>query len=183
MRLWESQTSQNEKSPSSYLKSEDEQFLSNISRFHRPKNEAILFWRELIILTKRSFILTYRDVGSLIALNGGALLLAVICGWIFYKPEPDLAGIRSIVSTLYVMLEVVGFAPMFVEIERLYSTDGVFFYREYKENFVSIPGFIISRRLGKFFLEDVSVAVIFALITYFMWMAHKPHHIFSSIWQ
>lgn len=169
VRLWESQTSQNEKSPSSYLKSEDEQFLSNISRFHRPKNEAILFWRELIILTKRSFILTYRDVGSLIALNGGALLLAVICGWIFYKPEPDLAGIRSIVSTLYVMLEVVGFAPMFVEIERLYSTDGVFFYREYKENFVSIPGFIISRRLGKFFLEDVSVAVIFALITYFMW--------------
>lgn len=169
VRLWESQTSGNEKSHSSYLKSEDEQFVSNISRFHRPKDEAISFWRELVILTKRSFILTYRDIGSLVALNGGALLLAVICGWIFYKPKPDLAGIRSITSTLYVMLEVIGFAPMFVEIERLYSTDGIFFYREYKENFVSIPGFILSRRLGKFFLEDVSVAVIFALITYFMW--------------
>lgn len=152
-----------------HINSETQQFESNLARFHRPKSEVISFWTELNVLTKRSFILTYRDIGSLIALNGGALLLAVICGWIFYKPRPDIAGIRSITSTLYVMLEVIGFAPMFVEVERLYSTDGLFFYREYKENYVSIPGFILSRRLGKFLLEDISVSIIFGTITYFMW--------------
>lgn len=145
------------------------QFTNNLTRFHRPKGEAIPFWRELLVLTKRTFLLTRRDMGSLIALNGGSFLLAMICGWMFFKPTADLAGIRTTTSTLYVMLEVIGFAPMFVEIERLYSRDGLFFYREYKENYVSIPGFILSRRLGKFLLEDISVAIIFAVITYLMW--------------
>lgn len=144
-------------------------FESNIKRFQRPKTERISFFNETCILTKRTFLTTRRDTSSLIAFNGGSLLLAVAFGWMFYKPTPDLAGIRSITSCLYSMLEIVGFSPMFIEIERLWVYEGTFFLREYRERFVSIPGFIISRRLAKLFLEDLPMSLIFGVITYFMW--------------
>lgn len=142
-------------------------FEKNLALFKR--HYPIPFWKEVMVLTKRSFILTYRDWMSLLALNGGSALLAVTCGWMFFKPYPDLAGIRSITSALYVMLEVLGFCPAFYELERLWYTDGKFFLREYSEGYASAPGFIISRRLAKILLEDGPMAVIFCIITYFMW--------------
>lgn len=151
------------------LKDMKRQFELNLTLFSKGKHDRISFFRELIILTRRSFILTARDKSSLIALNGGSLFLAFACGWMFYRPTPDLAGIRSITSCLYVVLEVIGFAFMFIELERLWGSDGVYFYREYNENYVSIPGFLLSRRFGKILLEDLPVSVIFSVITYFMW--------------
>ncbi|ODV79109.1 uncharacterized protein CANTADRAFT_6284 [Suhomyces tanzawaensis NRRL Y-17324] len=150
-------------------KEQQQKFRDNLRLFDRDKKERISFFRELTVLTKRTFVLSYRDTASLVALNLGSVLLALATGWMFYQPRPDLAGIRTLTSTLYVMLEVVGFCPMFFELERLWSTDGVFFYREYGEKYVSIPGFIISRRLGKLLLEDLPVALFFSCITYFMW--------------
>ncbi|CUM53305.1 uncharacterized protein AC631_00553 [Debaryomyces fabryi] len=144
-------------------------FEANIKLFDKGKENRISFLQELIVLTKRTFILTYRDKASLLALNLVCLLLAIVCGWMFYKPKADLAGIRSITSSLYVMLEIIGFAFMFIEMERLWAADGTFFFREYNENCVSIPGFILSRRLGKFLLEDFPISVVFAVISYFMW--------------
>ncbi|ABN65679.2 ATP-dependent ABC transporter [Scheffersomyces stipitis CBS 6054] len=149
--------------------SESGQFEANLKMFRRRKEDKISFMRELVVLTKRSFVLSYRDVLSVLAMNVGSALLAVATGWMFFKPKADLAGIRSITSVLYVMLEVVAFCPMFFEIERLWTTDGVFFYREYSENYVSITGFILSRRFAKFFLEDLPVSLIFAVISNFMW--------------
>ncbi|KAK6197483.1 ATP-dependent ABC transporter [Scheffersomyces amazonensis] len=147
----------------------DSDFNKNLQLFARQSKDKISFLRELEILTKRTFLLTYRDTLSLISMNLGAALLAVATGWLFFQPTPDLSGIRSITSTLYVMLEVIGFCPMYFELERLWATDGVFFYREYSEHHVSIPGFLLSRRLGKLLLEDLPASIIFGSITYFMW--------------
>ncbi|ODV79110.1 P-loop containing nucleoside triphosphate hydrolase protein [Suhomyces tanzawaensis NRRL Y-17324] len=144
-------------------------FQKTLALFDRPKEDRISFFTEVKVLTKRTFKLTYRDTYSLLVLNLGAAMLAVILGWMFYKPKHDLAGVRSLNSTLYVMLEVVGFSPLFYEMERLWATDGIFFYREYGEKYVSVPGFIISRRLAKLFLEDLPVPVLFSCITFFMW--------------
>ncbi|KAK6465476.1 ATP-dependent ABC transporter [Scheffersomyces coipomensis] len=144
-------------------------FNKNLKLFSTQSKDRISFFREVEILTRRTFLLSYRDILSLLSMNLGAALLAVATGWMFFQPTPDLAGIRSITSTLYVMLEVIGFCPMYFELERLWSTDGVFFYREYSEQYVSISGFLLSRRLGKLFLEDLPSAIIFGSISYFMW--------------
>lgn len=150
-------------------KEQGELLALNVKRFERVKEERISFMKELTVLTKRTFKVSYRDVLSLIALNGGIVILSLICGYVFYKPLNDLSGIRSKTSCLYVMLEVVGFAPMFIEIERLWAHDGVNFFREYNERYSSVLGFILSRRLAKLLLEDLPIGVMFACITYFMW--------------
>ncbi|ODQ83099.1 hypothetical protein BABINDRAFT_159556 [Babjeviella inositovora NRRL Y-12698] len=144
-----------------------ELFRHNLALFHHEKNLSL--YQEIVVLTKRTFLLTYRDLYSLLALNGGAILLSFVLGWMFYRPNPDLAGIRSITSSMYAIIEVVGFCPLFFEATRLWSLDGVFFFREKNENLVSVTGFLISRRLAKFLLEDLAVSVIFSVVTYFMY--------------
>ncbi|CAI5758932.1 unnamed protein product [Candida verbasci] len=145
------------------------QFNQNLKLFARSKDDKISFLTELKILTKRVFILSYRDYKSLSVLLLMSIFVACSIGWMFYRPKHDLAGIRSLISLLYVIMEVVGFVPMYFETERLWETDGVFFYREYCENISSITGFILSRRIGKFLIEDIPITVIYSLITYFMW--------------
>lgn len=142
-------------------------FVKNLKVF-KPKN-PLPFHREVIVLTKRTLVLSLRDKASLFGLNGGATVLALLLGWMFYKPTPNLSGIRSLTSTLYTMLEVVGFSPLAMELERLWSHDGVFFFKEHQEQCVSIPGFILSRRLAKFVTEELPMGTLFAIITYFMW--------------
>ncbi|KAF6070306.1 ABC transporter family protein [Candida albicans] len=145
------------------------QFKKNLTLFSKPKTDKISFWQEVNVLTKRTFKLTFRDYKRLLVFNVGIVIIGVTVGWMFYRPKHDLAGIRSLTSTLYVAMEIMGFVPMYFEIERLWETDGVFFYREYSENQVSIPGFLISRRLGKLFLEDLPMSLLFSIITFFMW--------------
>ncbi|CAI5757251.1 unnamed protein product [Candida verbasci] len=145
----------------------DEKFEILLKQFSRSKN--INFLQELIIHTRRSVLLTWRDRWTLFSLNGGSILIAVVSGWMFYKPNPNLSGIRSITSVLYVMMEFIGFSPVFIEIERLWTNDGLNFIREYKEHNVGILTFIISRKLGKSLFEDLPIGAIFAAITYFMW--------------
>ena len=150
-------------------KQDQAQFMKNLNLFATPKQDQISFMQELVVLTKRTFKLTYRDIQTLLVLNLGFVFLAVTLGWIFYRPKHDLAGIRSLISVQYVVLEVVGFCAMFIEVERLWNTDGAYFYREYQEHVASIPAFILSRRLAKFFLEDLPMTIIWSVITFFMW--------------
>lgn len=140
----------------------------NLRSFAPSRADRILILRETAILTRRTFLLSRRDYLLLVGLNLGLVVLACTIGWMFYRPTPDVGGIRTLTSCLYVMLEVVGFCPMFIEIERLWTADILFFYREYQENYVSIFGFLVSRRLGRFLLEDLPLPVLFALISYFM---------------
>lgn len=158
-------------------------FKSNLHLFQTPRHQKIPLWREIMVLTKRTFVLSYRDYYSLGSLIGLSILLAIIDGWLFYKAPADLAGIRSYTSSLYVMLEVMGFMPLFIEMERLWDNDGILFFREYTENYVSIPGFIISRKLGKVILEDIPVSFSFAFITYFMYgLRSSSIHYFLVYW-
>ncbi|KAG7664640.1 uncharacterized protein J8A68_001865 [[Candida] subhashii] len=144
-------------------------FHHNLKLFARDRRNHISFLKEIQILTSRTFLLSYRDYQSLLVLNLGSIVVSITAGWMFFRPKHDLAGIRSLISTLYVTLEMVGFCPMYFEVERLHNIDGKVFYSEYSENWVSIPGFIISRRLGKFLVEDLPISIIFSVVTYFMW--------------
>lgn len=133
------------------------------------QESRITLFREVMVLTKRNMLTSIRDIGSLLALIGGAIVLAITLGWMFYKPGSDLAGIRSTTSSLYVILEVIGFSPLFVDLVRLCLIDGVYYFSERQENIVSVPGFLISRRLAKLFIEDIPTSLIFSSISYFMW--------------
>lgn len=143
-------------------------FNINLKVFQTPRNTRISLATEIWVLTKRVTLTTYRDKTGTLAMIGLCIFMAVICGWMFYKPPSDLAGIRSITSCLYVMLEVLGFIPLMFEMERLWAFDGLLFFREYTENQVSIAGFLVSRRLGKLILEDFPITFGFGFITYFM---------------
>lgn len=156
--------------PLETLLSEKEQrslLKSNLNLFKQANPLPV--YREVYVLTKRTLVVSVRDTMSLLSLIGGGSCVAVIVGWLFYKPVPDLSGIRSITSCLYTMTEVVGFFPLTMEISRLWESDGAVFFREYKEGCTSIPGFILSRRLAKFVTEDVPMVFLFSVITYFMW--------------
>ncbi|KAM9912391.1 hypothetical protein OXX69_002599 [Metschnikowia pulcherrima] len=144
------------------------------TRFHEnlklfKPSEPLPLYKELVVLVKRSTLISLRDRVSLLSLHGGGTVLAIVVGWLFFKPDPNISGIRSITSCLYSLLEIIGFAPLTMEISRLWGADGIQFVREYKERCVSIKGFVISRRLSKLFVEDVPLALIFSIITYFMW--------------
>ena len=106
---------------------ESHQFKKNLTLFSKPKTDKISFWQEVNVLTKRTFKLTFRDYKRLLVFNVGIVIIGVTVGWMFYRPKHDLAGIRSLTSTLYVAMEIMGFVPMYFEIERLWETDGVFF--------------------------------------------------------
>lgn len=161
--------SHNEEIPKLNEKESKKMFEKNINLFSREPKEKISFFQEVKVLSKRSFLLSIRDKGTLFSFNGVSIILGAICGWLFYKPDPDLAGIRSITSSLYVLLELIGFFPLLIEIERLWQTEGVTFMREHQEGYVSIPGFVVSRRLGKLLTEDLPVPIFFSCIVYFMW--------------
>lgn len=144
---------------------------AGLERYHQQLQDSnkISLFRETIILTRRSMVTSIRDIGSLVALLGGAAFLAVTFGWMFNKPGSDLAGIRSTTSALYVTLEVIGFSPLFVELVRLCLIDGTYFFAERQDRVVSVPGFLLSRRLAKLVIEDIPASFIFASVTYFMW--------------
>ncbi|GEQ72104.1 hypothetical protein JCM33374_g5790 [Metschnikowia sp. JCM 33374] len=144
-----------------------QKFQDNLKLF-RPAKHLPLY-KELYVLIRRSTLISIRDRVSLLSLHGGGAILATIVGWLFFKPDPNISGIRSITSCLYSLLEIIGFAPLTMEVSRLWSADGIQFIREYKERCVSIKGYVISRRLSKLFIEDVPLALIFSVITYFMW--------------
>ncbi|CCH46552.1 Pleiotropic drug resistance protein [Wickerhamomyces ciferrii] len=144
-------------------------FESGTPIFDQSKTHKLPLYREIWTLGKRSALLTFRDLRSMIAFQGLMTILAIVCGWVFYKPGGDLAGIRSVTSTLYVCCEVLGFTPLLYEIERLCATDGKFFVRDYKEGIHSITGFLIARKIVKLILEDIPITLTWSVITFFMW--------------
>jgi len=144
-------------------------FESGSSIFNQEKTHKLKFHHEVFILMHRCTLLTIRDLKSMFTFHCIMTALAIICGWVFYKPGGDLAGIRSITSTLYVCCEVLGFTPLLYEVERLCATDGVFFVKEYKEGIYSVSGFLLARKLVKFVLEDIPITLVWSIITFFMW--------------
>ncbi|KAL8707138.1 MAG: hypothetical protein Q9220_007785 [cf. Caloplaca sp. 1 TL-2023] len=132
---------------------------------HHGRNHTS-FIRQIHVLTARTFKITYRDpmgmAGSLVE----AISMAIITGWIFLNLDGSLAGIRSRQGALYVSSALQGYLILLFETYRL-TIDIELFDREYVEKVVSIPAFLISRRLARVLIEDVSVPLIYSVIFYF----------------
>ncbi|KAL8733181.1 MAG: hypothetical protein Q9181_003680 [Wetmoreana brouardii] len=123
--------------------------------------------RQIRVLTARTFKTTYRDpmgmAGSIIE----ALSMAIITGWIFLNLDGSLAGIRSRQGALYTAAALQGYLILLFETYRL-TIDIKLFDREYAERVVTVPSFLISRRLARVFVEDLPVPLIYSIIFYFM---------------
>lgn len=127
------------------------------------------FFRELGILVRRNLKLQYRDPIGWFTVLFEALFLGLLCGWLFFKPDSSAAGIRSTQSSLYSTSSLQCYLFLLYETYRLCQSDLKVFDRERMENCISIPGFLIARRISKFVTEDFWVPVLFSLTTYFMY--------------
>ncbi|KAL8862693.1 MAG: hypothetical protein Q9178_001191 [Gyalolechia marmorata] len=123
--------------------------------------------RQIKVLTARTFKITYRDpmgmVGSLLE----AFSMAILTGWIFLNLDGSLAGIRSREGALYTAAALQGYLILIFETYRL-TIDIELFDREYAEGVISVPSFLISRRLARVIVEDLPVPLIYSVIFYFM---------------
>ena len=123
--------------------------------------------RQTSVLTRRTFKTTVRDPMGMLGCLIEATSMAFINGWIFYQLSESLAGIRSREGALYTACGLQGYLLLIFETYRL-SVDIEFFDRENREGVVSVPAFLISRRLARFFIEDLPVPLLFSVIYYFM---------------
>ena len=76
-------------------------------------------------------------------------------------------GIRSRQGALYTAASLQGYLTLIYECWRL-TQDVQVFDRERNEGIVTVGGFLISRRIARFLLEDLPVPVIYSVIYYFM---------------
>lgn len=122
---------------------------------------------QIRVLTARTLKVTYRDPMGVAGSMLEAISMAVITGWIFLQLDGSLSGIRSREGALYNAAALQGYLVLIFEIYRL-SIDIQLFDREHGEGVISVPSFLLSRRLARLFIEDVPVPLIFSVIYYFM---------------
>lgn len=131
------------------------------------KGEHAGFFRQMQVLTYRTFKVTYRDPMGMTAAILEAVLLGAITGYMFWNVGRDQAGIRSREGGLYITSGLQGYLILLFEVYRL-TIDMPTFDRENSENCVDPLPFILSRRLARIPTEDVPVPLIFATLMYFM---------------
>ena len=93
--------------------------------------------------------------------------MAALTGWIFLQLDGSLSGIRNREGAVNTAASLQGYLILLFETYRL-TIDIQLFDREYGEGVISVPSFMISRRLTRIFVEDVPVPLIFSVIYYFM---------------
>jgi ABC-type multidrug transport system ATPase subunit len=125
------------------------------------------YLRQTMVLTQRTFKVTYRDPMGMAAAIFEAVLMGLICGYLFYDIPRDLSGIRSRQGGLYTAAGLQGYLVLLFEVYRL-TLDVPAFDREFSENCVDALPFVISRRLARLFTEDLPVPFLFSTIFYFM---------------
>lgn len=123
--------------------------------------------QQIRVLTARTWTTTIRDPMGMFGSLLEAISMAVITGWIFLKLDGSLSGIRSRQGALYNAGALQGYLILLYETYRL-TTDIQLFDEERRQGVVTIPAFLISRRLARMFIEDIPVPLIFSLIYYFM---------------
>ena len=122
---------------------------------------------QIKILAQRTLKVTIRDPMGVAGSLFEATTMAIITGWIFLQLDGSLSGIRSREGALYTAASLQGYLILIFECYRL-TVDIQLFDREYREGTISVPSFLISRRLGRMFIEDVPVPLMFSVIFYFM---------------
>ncbi|KAH8881403.1 P-loop containing nucleoside triphosphate hydrolase protein [Thozetella sp. PMI_491] len=125
------------------------------------------FVRQLRVLTDRTLKVTIRDPMGMAAALLQAILMGVICGYIFFNLPRDQAGIRSREGALYTTSALQGYLFLILEIYRL-TIDIPTFDREHSEGCSDALPFLLSRRLARLFTEDFPVPFLFSVIFYFM---------------
>jgi ABC-type multidrug transport system ATPase subunit len=123
--------------------------------------------QQIRVLTARTWTVTIRDPMGMFGSLLEAVSMAVITGWIFLNIDGSLSGIRSRQGALYNAAALQGYLILLYETYRL-TTDIQLFDEERRQGVVSIPAFLISRRLARLFIEDIPVPLIFSVIYYFM---------------
>lgn len=129
--------------------------------------KRVPFSREFSVLTSRTFKTTLRDPLGVAGTIFEAIGMAVITGWIFLQLDKSQAGIRSREGSLYTASSLNGYLVLTYETFRL-TIDIRLFDRERNEGVVTVPGFLLSRRAARFFLEDLPAPILFSIIFYFM---------------
>ncbi|KIW12024.1 hypothetical protein PV08_09298 [Exophiala spinifera] len=122
---------------------------------------------ETMVLTRRTFIVTYRDRLGLFASIIEATSMGMISGWVFYHLGGDLSGIKSRQGALYTASAVQSYLVLVFETYRL-SVDIEIYDRERIEGTSRPVTFVLSRRLSRILVEDIPVPILFSLIFYFM---------------
>jgi ABC-type multidrug transport system ATPase subunit len=133
----------------------------------KPEQHHAGFFRQLRVLTHRTFRTTIRDPMGMAGSLGESILLAITTGYIFYALPRDLSGIRSREAALYTAVGLQGYLYLMFETYRL-TIDIPTFDREHSEGCVTVVPFLLSRRIARFFTEDVPVPFLFSVIYYFM---------------
>ncbi|KAI2486328.1 ABC transporter [Pyrenophora tritici-repentis] len=124
------------------------------------------FIQQTRVLTVRTWTVTIRDPMGMFGSLFEAVSMAVITGWIFLQLDGSLSGIRSRQGALYNAAALQGYLILLYETYRL-TTDIQLFDEEARQGVVSIPAFLISRRLARILIEDIPVPLVFSLIYYF----------------
>ncbi|KAI0179814.1 P-loop containing nucleoside triphosphate hydrolase protein [Hypoxylon sp. FL1284] len=151
-----------------FMPSTSEKAVEATARRKRPKiGQHANFFRQLRVLTDRTLKVTYRDPMGMAGSIMEAILMAIITGYIFYNLSRDQPGIRSRQGALYISVGLQGYLFLTFEIYRL-TMDIPTFDRENSEGCVTALPFILSRRIARFFTEDVPVPFLYSVIFYFM---------------
>jgi ABC-type multidrug transport system ATPase subunit len=125
------------------------------------------FQHQVRVQTARAIKIAWRDPFGISGSLSEALLLGVITGWVFLHLDESLTGIRSRIGGLYIAASQQSFLIVIFEIYRLVQEIPVF-DQEHIEGVVSVPSFLLSRRLARLFIEDIPIPLIFSVIFYFM---------------
>jgi ABC-type multidrug transport system ATPase subunit len=125
------------------------------------------FWRQTKVLTSRALVTTWRDSLGMTGSLTEAVGMGVITGWIFFGLSRDQSGIRSRQGAIYNAAALQGYLILMFETYRL-TVDIPLFDREHNEGVVDVTPFLLSRRLARFFTEDLPVPIIYTIIYYWM---------------
>lgn len=123
--------------------------------------------QEVVVHTRRSFVVTCRDRLGLLASMVESLSMGIMSGWIFYQLGSDLPGIRSRQGAMYSACALQGYLILLFETYRL-TIDIEVYDRERIEGVVKPVSFIVSRRLSRIPLEDLPVPLFYSVLFYFM---------------
>ncbi|KAK7422801.1 hypothetical protein QQX98_001362 [Neonectria punicea] len=125
------------------------------------------FAQQVLVLTDRTFKVTYRDPLGMASSILEAILMGLVNGYLFYNLGRDQSGIRSRQGGLYTATGLQGYLILVFEVYRM-TIDIQIFDRESSENCVDALPFILSRRLARMVTEDIPVPFLFSVIFYFM---------------
>ncbi|SCV01917.1 LAME_0G19350g1_1 [Lachancea meyersii CBS 8951] len=134
-----------------------------------PMMPHVPFAAQVRVLTKRALKLNMRDPMTMMALLLEPVVVGVITGWIFYKPEPSTKGIRTLTAALYSAAALQGYLFLLFETYRLCEQDIKVYDRERAEGCVTPWSFLLARRLANFIFEDFAIPFLFSIITFFMY--------------